>query len=192
MLWWRLPVIVLPTLQDLMPFLIRSYPLQSVSIHFICSFSLLKHLCQRFRLLWHSFPFCWAFLFPRSIGCSHCIALALFCHARYRWPSSPLALFSTLSSGEKPEFHFRCNSFCFISKRNGRRESLSSPDLVRIQRFVDYRDSNQVNHGVVIWCYCWKSYVWPGKRVSCVTWFSSPRPINNSAESERLMIHLSE
>jgi hypothetical protein len=45
-----------------------------------------------------------------------------------------------------------------------------------------------VNHGVLVWCYCWKSYVWQGKMVSCVTWFSSSRPINNSAESENLNV----
>jgi hypothetical protein len=78
----------------------------------------------------------------------------------------PLPLFSTLSPDEKSEFGFRHNFFRFISKRRGRRESLISPDLVRIQRFVDYCESNQVNHGVLVWYYCWESYVWQGKRVS--------------------------
>jgi hypothetical protein len=103
-----------------------------------------------------------------------------------------LHLFSTLSPDEKSEFDFRHNSFRFISKRSGRRESLISPDLVRIQRFVDYRESNQANQGVLVWCYCWKSYVWQGKRVSCRTRFSSSHPINNSVESERLITIPSE
>jgi hypothetical protein len=71
----------------------------------------------------------------------------------------PLSLFSTLSPDEKSEFDFRHNSFRLFSKRSGWRETLIWPDLVRIQRFVDYRESNQVNHGVLVWCYCWKSYV---------------------------------
>jgi hypothetical protein len=61
----------------------------------------------------------------------------------------PLPIFSTLSPDEKSEFGFRHNFFCFISKPCGQRESLLSPDFVQIQRFVDYPESNQVNHGVI-------------------------------------------
>jgi hypothetical protein len=53
----------------------------------------------------------------------------------------PLLLFSTLSPDEKSEFGFRHHFFHFISKRSSRREYFISPDLVRIQRFVDYRES---------------------------------------------------
>jgi hypothetical protein len=61
----------------------------------------------------------------------------------------PLLVVSTLSPDEKPEFDFRHHFFRFISKRSGRRENLISPDLVRIQTFVNYRESNQVNQGVI-------------------------------------------
>jgi hypothetical protein len=81
----------------------------------------------------------------------------------------PLPLFSTLSPDEKSEFCFRHNFFRVISKRSAPHDSLISPDLVRIQRFVDYRESNQVNHSVFVWYCCWKSYVWQEKRVSCFT-----------------------
>jgi hypothetical protein len=62
----------------------------------------------------------------------------------------PVLLFSTLSPDEKSEFRFLYNSFRLISKRSSQRESLISPDLVRIQRFVDYCELNQVKHGVLV------------------------------------------
>jgi hypothetical protein len=49
-----------------------------------------------------------------------------------------------------------------------------------------------VNHGVLVWYYCWESYVWQGKRVSWLRWFSFSGPINNSAESEPLITTVAE
>jgi hypothetical protein len=75
-------LIVLPTLQDFDVILLLSYPLRLGFTHFTCSLSLLEHLCQLFLLLRTHFPSVERFGSP-DLTYAH-IALALFCHARYR------------------------------------------------------------------------------------------------------------
>jgi hypothetical protein len=91
----------------------------------------------------------------------------------------PLRVFSALSLDEQSEFRMLFDSFRLPARRRGPREALLSVDLARIQTFVDFRPSNQMNRGFLVGYYAWKSFI-----ASC--------PIINSAQSERLITILSE